>query len=154
MIAADGTTQSDTLSPRRDENLPDRHGGFGHDSFLGGKGWGDRCTTVALVPREAKVDLAVPIRACSRRVHKFLRGRDRPVMRAGLAGRPVHHLMTEAHEPKERLMRHILPALLAGLVISAAVFGSAGRADAGGNGYNWVPFFCKDHPGDRQCRTK
>jgi hypothetical protein len=51
-------------------------------------------------------------------------------------------------------MRRIVPALLAGLVMSGVLFAHAGGAQAANGGYTWVPFFCKDNPGDRQCKSR
>jgi hypothetical protein len=47
-----------------------------------------------------------------------------------------------------------ITAVALALAVMAAAFASAPSANAGSNGYNWVPFFCKDNPGDTQCRKR
>jgi hypothetical protein len=50
-------------------------------------------------------------------------------------------------------MSHKLTAIALALAITAGTVASAPPVNAGSNGYNWVPFFCKDNPGDTQCKV-
>jgi hypothetical protein len=40
------------------------------------------------------------------------------------------------------------------LAVAAGAIALTPSAQAGGNGYIWVPFFCKDNPGDTQCKKR
>jgi hypothetical protein len=47
-----------------------------------------------------------------------------------------------------------LTAIAVAFAVTAGALAVARPAQAGSNGYIWQPFFCKDNPGETQCKKR